>query len=339
MSNTIATRDNTQSMRPANISEAMKLSDILCKSSMIPKEYRNKPGDVLAALIMGNELGLAPMQAMQGICVINGRPSLYGDTVLGLCMRHPSFSDCAEHQDNGTATCTIARRDREKVTRTFSEEDAKKAGLWGKSGPWSQYPKRMLQLRARSFALRDAFPDVLKGISVAEEQRDIDKTTEPSLDTISEPASRIDSVLSRLEAREGPKPPPRYDAVFEAGTAALDDLAGPTGHLVSPLNAYMLEIGGASSVSELQEVAARYSHEFTEDEKEQARKAYRDRRMDLFEPIPVYDEKLRNASDTTQLMELALEIEEKVAPSMRKDVLLARCRERISVARVSEAQP
>tara|TARA_R110002020_G_scaffold37892_1_gene114463 strand:- start:30 stop:494 length:465 start_codon:yes stop_codon:yes gene_type:complete len=50
---------------------------------------------------------------------------------------------------------------------------AKKAKLWGKPGPWTQYPARMLQVRARAMALRDQFADVLSGIHIGEEVRDI----------------------------------------------------------------------------------------------------------------------------------------------------------------------
>jgi hypothetical protein len=79
--------------------------------------------------------------------------------------------------DNMVATCTAKRRGYEKPTVVrFSVADAKKAGLWGKSGPWTQYPRRMLQLRARGFALRDAFPDVLKGLVTAEEAQDYPTT-------------------------------------------------------------------------------------------------------------------------------------------------------------------
>src|SRR3546814_15538068 len=42
----------------------------------------------------------------------------------------------------------------------------------GKQGPWSQYPQRMRQMRARAWAMRDGFADVLKGIGIAEEVRD-----------------------------------------------------------------------------------------------------------------------------------------------------------------------
>jgi len=78
------------------------------------------------------------------------------------------------------AVCQAKRRGYAKPTiATFSVADAKKAGLWGKSGPWQQYPKRMLQLRARGFALRDAFPDVLRGLVTAEEAQDY-STPEPT---------------------------------------------------------------------------------------------------------------------------------------------------------------
>jgi hypothetical protein len=55
---------------------------------------------------------------------------------------------------------------------TFNMEDAKKAGLAGKQGPWQTAPKRMLQMRARAFAARDLFADALKGIKSVEELRD-----------------------------------------------------------------------------------------------------------------------------------------------------------------------
>jgi hypothetical protein len=75
--------------------------------------------------------------------------------------------------DQMVATCVAKRRGYPAPSAVkFSVADAKKAGLWGKSGPWTQYPKRMLQLRARGFALRDAFPDVLKGLVTAEEAQD-----------------------------------------------------------------------------------------------------------------------------------------------------------------------
>jgi hypothetical protein len=68
------------------------------------------------------------------------------------------------------AICTVRRRgDVHPVERRFSAEDARRARLWGKAGPWSDYPQRMLQMRARAFALRDVFADVLGGLYLREE--------------------------------------------------------------------------------------------------------------------------------------------------------------------------
>lgn len=165
------------SLAPTTFSEAMTFARIAAHSSLVPKSYAGRPNDCLLAIQMGAELGLQPMQAIQNIAVINGRPSLWGDAMLAACQASPAFADINETFDEPTmtATCAVKRRGREtSVVRTFSRDDAELAQLWGKTGPWKQYPKRMLQMRARGFALRDAFPDVLRGFQCAEEQRDVD---------------------------------------------------------------------------------------------------------------------------------------------------------------------
>jgi hypothetical protein len=72
--------------------------------------------------------------------------------------------------DQTTAICSAWRRGEDNpIVGRFSVVDAKRAQLWGKTGPWQQYPRRMLQMRARGFCLRDGFPDVLKGLYSREE--------------------------------------------------------------------------------------------------------------------------------------------------------------------------
>ena len=101
------------------------------------------------------------MQARQNIAVINGKPSVYGDAMMALVQASPVCEDVEEFfEDEGTpnpvAVCVAKRKNRKPVVAKFSVEDAKRAGLWGKQGPWSAYPKRMMQMSARGFALRDA---------------------------------------------------------------------------------------------------------------------------------------------------------------------------------------
>lgn len=170
----------TQSNRgfaPATITEAIQFSEMLAKSQMVPRQYQNKPEDIMVAVQWGYEIGLAPLQALQNISVINGKPSVYGDAAMALVQASQVCDGIEEHIENeGTpnpvAVCIAKRKGRNPVIARFSVEDAKRAGLWGKQGPWQAYPKRMLQMRARGFALRDAFPDVLKGLITAEEAAD-----------------------------------------------------------------------------------------------------------------------------------------------------------------------
>lgn len=160
------------SLTPQSLDEAMRFAEVLAKSSIVPKDFQGNPGNILVAVQWGMELGLQPMQAMQSIAVINGRPALWGDAVIGLVRGSPLCEYIYETDDGSTATIRVKRRGEEEQMRTFSMDDAKSAGLAGKQGPWSQYPKRMRQMRARAFALRDVFPDVLRGMPIAEEVED-----------------------------------------------------------------------------------------------------------------------------------------------------------------------
>ena len=175
MSNEIATQSKPSQfdLSPQTFEQALTFSNYLAESDMVPKDFKGKPGNCLVAIQWGMEIGLKPLQAMQNIAVINGRPSLWGDAVIALARNSPVCEYIVEDDDGNTATCRVKRRGEQEQVRVFSMDDAKTAGLTGKQGPWTQYPKRMRQMRARAFAIRDVFPDVLKGLAVAEEVMDI----------------------------------------------------------------------------------------------------------------------------------------------------------------------
>jgi hypothetical protein len=190
-----------QGFAPQTMTEAIDFSNMLSKSTMVPKAYQNKPEDVLVAVQWGYELGLAPLQALQNIATINGKPSVYGDAAMALVQNSPVCEDVKEYFEgegtsNPIAVCVAKRKNRTEVISKYSVEDAKRAGLWNKQGPWTQYPKRMLQMRARGFALRDAFPDVLKGLITVEEAQDYpDDTAAPQAPQIKH-ANPLDAIPS-----------------------------------------------------------------------------------------------------------------------------------------------
>lgn len=163
-------------LTPTTFGEAMQFSEALAKSTMVPREYQRSPANILVAIQWGAELGLSPLQAVQSIAVINGKPSVYGDALLALVRGSPLCEDVIEHiegeGDNRVAICEARRKGSAPVIGRFSVADARRAGLWEKAGSWKQYPERMLQWRARGFALRDAFADILRGVISAEEAGD-----------------------------------------------------------------------------------------------------------------------------------------------------------------------
>jgi len=164
-------------LAPRNITEAFDFAQMLLISGMLPKPYIGaKPETIVVVLQFGYEVGLQPMQALQGIANINGMPSLWGDAALGLVrgsglLEYIVEDDFNTIRANKMATCRIKRRNEPEVIRTFSLEDAKEAKI-ADNAVWKTYPQRMMQMRARGFALRDVFPDVMKGLILADEAQD-----------------------------------------------------------------------------------------------------------------------------------------------------------------------
>jgi hypothetical protein len=157
--------------------DAFRFAKMVSQSDFAPKDFKGKAESCLLAIQHGSEVGLSPMQSLQSIAVINGRPTIWGDAALALVQSSSQCLYVREYTegdgDNLTAVCEVQRRGYPQPTvAKFSVADAKKASLWGKTGPWSQYPSRMLGLRARGFALRNAFADALRGLVTAEEAQD-----------------------------------------------------------------------------------------------------------------------------------------------------------------------
>lgn len=159
-----------------SLEDQYRLAQYYHKSGLMPRAL-NTPEKVLVALQLCHELKLPPMSSIGKICVINQTPSIFGELPLALVMRSGLLVKIKEGQitnEKGEvigAECFVTRRDFGEVRREFTLEDAKRAGLLSKD-PWKNYTRRMLQFRARTWALRDLFPDVLMGVSVLEYDHD-----------------------------------------------------------------------------------------------------------------------------------------------------------------------
>lgn len=260
---------------PQDFEGAWRIAQAVVKAGMAP-DGLDTPEKAMVAIMHGLEVGMTPMAALQSIAVVNGRPTIWGDGAIGLVRGSGKLEWIKERiegdGDAMTAICEVKRKgEPDIVFATFSVADAKNAGLWGKRGrngaptPWVTYPKRMLAMRARAFALRDAFADVLRGLGIAEEVQDF----QPMKDVTPKSATAL--------APPPPPPPtqpvrepssevaPKVDVVPEvdepAGSAGGDLVPG-SGEYFEKLEADLLS---ATTEEDLEEMWAAYDVEATFD--------------------------------------------------------------------------
>lgn len=224
-------------VRPTTMDEALRMSKAIAVTSFAPASYtrgknlnheddlKSVTASIFAAIQMGAEVGLSPMASLQNIAVINGKPGLYGPAMLAVVEASGLLADIDEGvRGEGTsmeAYCTVQRVGRKPRTFTFTYAQAKRAGLIGKAGPWTQYPERMFIARCRTFALRDVFPDVLAGLSQSvEELMDIPANDVPPPSWAHSYSPPADTRLPNVTEPEAPITED-YIAEYETGLRSM----------------------------------------------------------------------------------------------------------------------
>lgn len=202
-----------------SLDDYWRFARAVASSGIAPKGLE-RPESILVALQMGAEIGLPPMAALQNIAVINGRPSIFGDAAMAVARSSPAWDETSNREwydgagDDYAAHCQVGRVDQqgrvpvEPHVASFSIRDAKRAGLWGKAGPWVQYPQDMLMWRARHRALKAKFSDVLRGFELQEVARDFanEAPVQPSPRVREIAHKAVSEAMLSLDAPKGAKP-------------------------------------------------------------------------------------------------------------------------------------
>jgi hypothetical protein len=248
-----------------------RLAEACSRSKMVPKQYQGNPDDAFVAILLGAEIGVSPMQAMQGIATINGRPSAYGDLILAICQSHPRYvrHEITFDAEAGLATCTMHRQGIDGVVfgdpQTFSFADAERAGLAGKAGTWQQFTKDMLIARAVGRAAKRTFADALRGLVIREEAQD--STSKPA--PVQTKTSKVKAALGAKRQQAPVKPSP-----VDVETVKPEPATDP--HTQRVLD----EIASAASNEELVRAGASAGH-LEGDARDAARVAYKARFREL----------------------------------------------------------
>lgn len=238
---------------PQTFDECWRVATVMARGKLVPKDYWDDPSSVMSAIMWGMELGMSPSQAVQGIAIINGRPSIWGDAMLALVIVAPVYEwhretpldkdlqPMKKGQDGVFGyRCEVKRKGLEPDEVVFTLDDARRARLYPtkKGGPWDDYTPRMLKMRARGWAFRDNFADVLRGMAMTEEVRDaiegefsvVDDTKRPQGETKAAVRDPI-RAPQRKKAAEPETPAASVDVekpeVPAIGHQATDELLQP----------------------------------------------------------------------------------------------------------------
>lgn len=156
-----------------DLTVAEQVAKVAIDAGIVPAGM--KPTTIQAIVAAGLEMGLQPFHALRSLYFIQGRLVMSVQAQLALARR--AGVKIVELKDEANSCTVTLARDTEKVTCTYTIEDARRAGLLEKTNSnWAKYPRQMLRWRAIGDALRIIAADVLLGVYDTNEFTDIDPT-------------------------------------------------------------------------------------------------------------------------------------------------------------------
>jgi len=153
---------------------------MLSKGPTVPTRYQNKPNDMLAAVLVGRELGIPPMEAINSLFLVNGSVSMSGKLMSSLVHRAGHQLNVEIEKERSVVTAYRRQPDGELMevgSTSFGAKEAMLAGLTDKE-TYLSYPTIMWSWRAISQACRFYFADVLSGVVYVPEEVNTDAPTE-----------------------------------------------------------------------------------------------------------------------------------------------------------------
>ena len=201
-----------------NLDDLIRFGRLAVSSGAAPRGMSE--GAAALAIQAGLERGLGVLGGLQACVVINGNLSWRGKAAAALIQNSPAcvtgtlrfFTEGAGEEARGVAVAKRAGY-HEADRREFTVADARRAKLWGKQGPWTEYPATMLMWRALGKLANEVFPDVMGGFPLAEEAQDF----EPAHTTPTERAAMLPP----------PKPDPLMAAIGAVELASHSDVEIP----------------------------------------------------------------------------------------------------------------
>lgn len=158
---------------PEGLKQALTVCQHFMASQALPQSYKT-PQAVLMAIQAGRELGMKPIESINGMMVINGQIKLWGTALTGRITQlgyRIKWGDCTAEAAN---VSVVDPNGNETGVETYTIEEAKTAGLLGKQN-WRGHAKTMLRWRALGNCIKFNFPHLLQGYSLVEDDDNVDQ--------------------------------------------------------------------------------------------------------------------------------------------------------------------
>ncbi|HET7326988.1 MAG TPA: hypothetical protein VFJ14_06830 [Nocardioidaceae bacterium] len=196
------------------LGSAHQIATALCTTSFVPRHFMGKPEEAAAALMLGDELGLAPVSALRSIFVIGGTPGMYAKTMVAL-VQSRGHEVWTEAESTTKVTVCGRRAGTDHVEKSeWTIDRARRAG-YTNNKKYETAPEDMLYARAAATVCRRIAADVLTGIPYAVEELELEETNKPKRTvtrkvkpTPPEPAIEATSQPATDEPAPTPEEPP-----------------------------------------------------------------------------------------------------------------------------------
>lgn len=246
----------------AAMDAAAKLATALCNTDMVPKQYKGKPDDGAAAILYGAELGLNPIQSLQNVMVINGKPGVEARTMVAFLKTKGYRVETVESSDT-RVTVQGTSPDGQVEESTWTIDRAAQAG-YTSNALYKKIPEQMLYAKAATEVCRKLAPDVLLGLAYSTEELRLEQSVKMTATRKDAPGRGSAGLQAALAA---PAPAEPEDAV-------LDDESVAVGEALAAIEA-------TTSRPELKDVMATFTEDVLGDGYKQVHEAGSARWRDL----------------------------------------------------------
>lgn len=175
--------------------DIMQLGNVLAKSQYF--QDAKDAAQAVVKVLAGRELGIGPVASMTGIYIVKGRVTLSSTLMAAQIKRSGKYDYRIRQHDEQGCVIEFFQGSESIGTSSFTQADAKAAGLWNASEPWKKTPRNMMFARAMSNGAKWYCPDVFSSPVYTPDE--FDATSEP----VNEPPMVVDAKTGEVLSGNG----------------------------------------------------------------------------------------------------------------------------------------